>query len=81
MPSLLRCEIGDSLLDLQRRKLARHRLEVRRRHASPIKCRLNAERCLRLAKRARKPEMRQNLTALAGTWPLMRCPWLLSFAQ
>jgi hypothetical protein len=31
-------------------------------------CRLDAERCLRLAKRARKPEMRQNLTALAGTW-------------
>ena len=31
-------------------------------------CRLNAERCLRLAQRARKPEMRQNLTALAGTW-------------
>ena len=41
MPSLLRCEIGDSLLDLQGRKLARHRLEVRRRHASPsmpLKC-------------------------------------------
>ena len=31
-------------------------------------CRLNAERCLRLAQRARKPEMRQNLAALAETW-------------
>jgi len=31
-------------------------------------CRLNAERCLRLAERARRPEMRQRLTALAETW-------------
>jgi hypothetical protein len=31
-------------------------------------CRLNAQRCLRLAERARKPEMRQNLAALAKTW-------------
>ena len=31
-------------------------------------CRLNAERCLQLANRARRPELRQNLTALAETW-------------
>ena len=31
-------------------------------------CRLNAERCLRLAKRSRRPEMRQSLTALAERW-------------
>jgi hypothetical protein len=31
-------------------------------------CRLNAERCLRLAQREQKPEMRQNLAALAETW-------------
>jgi hypothetical protein len=31
-------------------------------------CRLNAERCLQLAERAGRPEMRQNLTALAETW-------------
>jgi hypothetical protein len=31
-------------------------------------CRLNAERCLRLAKRARRLETRQNFAALADTW-------------
>ena len=31
-------------------------------------CRLNAERCLQLAKRAHRSEMRQNLAALAETW-------------
>ena len=31
-------------------------------------CRLNAERCLRLAERARRPEVRQSLTALSETW-------------
>jgi hypothetical protein len=31
-------------------------------------CRLNAERCLALAKRARRPEARRNLTVLAETW-------------
>jgi hypothetical protein len=31
-------------------------------------CRRNSERCLRLAARARRPEMRQSLTALAETW-------------
>jgi hypothetical protein len=31
-------------------------------------CRLNAERCLALASRARRPEARQNFTALAETW-------------
>jgi hypothetical protein len=34
----------------------------------PQQCRLNAERCLMLAKRARKPEARQNFIALAETW-------------
>jgi hypothetical protein len=31
-------------------------------------CRLNAARCIRLAKRARRPEVRENFTALAETW-------------
>jgi hypothetical protein len=31
-------------------------------------CRLYAERCLRLATQARRPEVRQNLTILAKTW-------------
>lgn len=35
---------------------------------NPDQCRLNAVRCLRLAKRARGPEMRENFTALADTW-------------
>jgi hypothetical protein len=34
----------------------------------PNQCRLNAQRCLLLAKRARRPQMRRNLTALAETW-------------
>jgi hypothetical protein len=34
---------------------------------NPEQCRLNAARCLKLAKRAR-PEMRESLTALADTW-------------
>jgi hypothetical protein len=34
----------------------------------PRQCRLNAKRCLRLAARARRPEARQTLTALAETW-------------
>jgi hypothetical protein len=35
---------------------------------NPEQCRLNAARCLKLAKRARKPEMRETFTALADTW-------------
>jgi hypothetical protein len=35
---------------------------------NPQQCRLNAERCLRLAERARRPEARQTFTALAETW-------------
>jgi hypothetical protein len=35
---------------------------------NPEQCRLNAARCLELAKRARRPEMRDTLTALADTW-------------
>jgi hypothetical protein len=35
---------------------------------NPEQCRLNATRCLKLAKRARKPEMRETFTALADTW-------------
>ena len=31
-------------------------------------CRLNAKRCLALASRAKRPEARQNFTALAETW-------------
>lgn len=31
-------------------------------------CHLNAERCLRLAKRARRSAMRENLMALAEAW-------------
>src|SRR6185369_13863175 len=32
---------------------------------NPEQCRLNAARCLKLAKRARRPEMRETFTALA----------------
>ena len=35
---------------------------------NPQECRLNAVRCLRLARRARRPEERQNFAALAVTW-------------
>ena len=35
---------------------------------NPEQCRLNAARCLKLAKRARRPEMREKFTALAVTW-------------
>ena len=35
---------------------------------NPEQCRLNAARCLKLAKRARRPEMRETCTALAVTW-------------
>ena len=35
---------------------------------NPELCRLNAARCLKLAKRARRPEMRETFTALADTW-------------
>src|SRR5262249_221688 len=35
---------------------------------NPEQCRLNAARCLKLAKRARRPEMRETFTALADTW-------------
>ena len=35
---------------------------------NPEQCRLNAARCLKLAKRARRPEMRETFTALAATW-------------
>jgi hypothetical protein len=35
---------------------------------NPDQCRLNAARCLRLAERARKPEMRETFLALADTW-------------
>jgi hypothetical protein len=34
----------------------------------PKECRFNAVRCLRLAKRARRPEVRQAFVALAETW-------------
>ena len=34
----------------------------------PKECRVNAVRCLRLAKRARRPEVRQAFVALAETW-------------
>ena len=34
---------------------------------NPEQCRLNAARCLKLAKRARRAEMRESLTALADT--------------
>ena len=34
----------------------------------PHHCRFNAARCLRLAERARRPELREHLTALAKTW-------------
>jgi hypothetical protein len=35
---------------------------------NPEQCRLNAARCLELAKRARRAEMRETFTALADTW-------------
>jgi hypothetical protein len=35
---------------------------------NPEQCRLNAARCLKLAKCARRPEMRETFTALADTW-------------
>jgi len=35
---------------------------------NPEQCRLNAARSLKLAKRARKPEMCETFTALADTW-------------
>ena len=35
---------------------------------NPQECRLNAVRCLRLARRERRPEERQNFAALAVTW-------------
>jgi len=35
---------------------------------NPEQSRLNAARCLKLAKRARRPEMRETFTALAVTW-------------
>ena len=35
---------------------------------NPEQCRLNAARCLKLAKRARRPKMRETFTALADTW-------------
>jgi len=36
---------------------------------NPEQCRLNAARCLKLAKRAQRPEMRETLAALAKkTW-------------
>ena len=34
----------------------------------PRQCRLNAARCLALAKRVRKPEARQVFTEMAATW-------------
>jgi hypothetical protein len=35
---------------------------------NPEQCRLNASRCLKLAKRTRRPELRETFTALADTW-------------
>ena len=35
---------------------------------NPQECRLNAVRCLTLARRARRPEARQNFAALAEMW-------------
>src|SRR5262249_23414591 len=35
---------------------------------NPEQCRLNAARCLKLAKRTRRPELRETFTALADTW-------------
>ena len=35
---------------------------------NPEQCRLNAARCLKLAKRSRRAEMRETFTALADTW-------------
>lgn len=34
----------------------------------PYQCRMNAARCLRLAKRAWRADVRQRLTELAQTW-------------
>ena len=36
--------------------------------ADPRQCRLNADRCLALAKRLRKPEAREVFTEMAETW-------------
>ena len=36
--------------------------------ADPHQCRLNADRCIALAKRLRKPEARQVFTEMAETW-------------
>jgi hypothetical protein len=36
--------------------------------ADPRQCRLNAARCLALAKRTQKPEARQVFTEMAETW-------------
>jgi hypothetical protein len=35
---------------------------------NPHQCRLNAMRCLRLAERARRPELRRTFNDLAETW-------------
>jgi hypothetical protein len=59
---------------------------------NPEQCRLNAARCLMLAKRARRPEMREAFTALSGTWarlaaelasdePLLRAISELEFSE
>jgi len=59
---------------------------------NPEQCRLNAARCLKLAKRARRPEMREAFTALADTWarlaaelesdePLLRAISELEFSE
>jgi hypothetical protein len=59
---------------------------------NPIECRFNAVRCLALAERARRPEVRQTLTALAETWrklaaeiesdqPLLRTISALEFSE
>ena len=34
----------------------------------PQQCRINAERCLALAKRSKKAEARETFLAMAGTW-------------
>jgi hypothetical protein len=36
--------------------------------SDPDKCRLNAMRCLRLAERACRPQVRERFAALAETW-------------
>jgi hypothetical protein len=35
---------------------------------NPIECHLNSARCLALAERVRRPEVRQTFIALAETW-------------